>query len=155
MKGSKFTDEEKAAIIEQVLDKLRTGAPEYNAAESAGITFNTWFNWRDTIPGLRERTKEAKRCRIILWEDALHKAALKGSVTAILALLEKEDKGWRDRAKDLTPQHPTFVFNGNAAVMIKMLEPEKRQKLLVSMIGLGLLPETVEEIGANGSAPPE
>lgn len=138
--------EQREKVIEKVLLNLRRGLPEYGAAEAAGISFVTWWRWRQEIPGLTERGIEAKRSRIPLLEDALYKAALKGKVSAILALLEKEDKGWRDRAKDLTPQNPTFVFSGGAAALVGMLSPEKREKLLGAMITSGLLPEHVKEI---------
>lgn len=140
---------ERAEAIETVLAELRTGAPEYNAAQKAGITFATLWNWKQEIPGLKERIEEAKRSRIILWEDALHKQALKGSVTAILALLEKNDQGWRNRAKDIAPKHNTLILNGGVGQMISMLSPEKKQKLLGAMHVAGLLPDHVIDIKAS------
>lgn len=137
---------ERAEAIETILTELRSGAPEYNAAAKAGITFATLWNWKQEVPGLQERVEEAKRSRIILWEDALHKQALKGSVTAILALLEKNDPGWRNRARDLRPQQNVLVLNGSAGQMIGMLGPESKQKFLSALHVAGLLPGHVIDV---------
>jgi hypothetical protein len=150
MSANPHTPEQRDAAIETVLEGLRKGLPEYNAAEAAGISYPTWWRWRQEMPGLTERAYEAKRARIPLLEDALWKAALKGKVSAIMAWLEKEDAGWRNRAKDLTPQQNVMVFNGNAAAMIALLDPLKREKLRIAMVAAGLLPGSVKQIGTNG-----
>lgn len=140
---------ERDPMIEKVLEGLRKGLPEYAAAEAAGCSYPTWFRWQDEDPTLKLRKVEAKRYRIPLIEDALYKAALKGSVQACLAILEKEDIDWRNRAKELAPQQQTFVFTGGAAALLSLLPGEKRQKLLTAMVSQGLLPETVVDIGSN------
>lgn len=146
------TPEQKDQTIEAVLEGLRRGLPEYKAAENAGIAYPTWWLWRQKMPGLTERAAEAKRSRIPLIEDALYKAALKGSVTACLVILEKEDPGWRQRAKDLTPQQNVLILDGTAAKMFGMMPQEKKQKFLGSLKVAGLLPERVIEIGQSENA---
>lgn len=139
---------DRTECIERILENLRRGLPEYAAAEQGGASYPTYFNWKKSDPGFAERIKAAKLARIPLIEDALYKIALKGSVTACLAILEKEDKDWRDRAKDLAPQQTVFNFNGKSAVMIGMLTPEKRQKLVSGLVTAGLLPQGVIDIAA-------
>lgn len=151
--GKGFTQEERSQVIEAVLEGLRKGMPEYAAAEAAGCGFVTLWRWQKEMPGLRERMNEAKLARVPLWEDALHKAALKGSVTACLALLEKYDPEWRDRAKDLRPQQNVLVLNGGVGQMISMMKPEAKQKFLGALHVAGLLPDHVIDVspGMNGN----
>lgn len=160
--GKPFTEEERSQAIEVVIDGLRKGMPEYAAAEAAGCGFVTWWKWQKDMPGLRERAREAKLARVPLWEDALHKAALKGSVSACLALLEKHDPEWKDRAKDLRPQQNVLVVNGGIGQMISTMEAEKKQKLMGALHMAGLLPDHVIDVkpstnghsngnGSNGS----
>lgn len=141
--GQEFTQEERSRIIEATLENLRKGLPEYKACVDAGASYPTWFRWREQIPGLTERAKEAKRGRLPLVEDALYKAALSGKVLACLAILEKDDPEWRDRAKELTPKNPVFVFQGGASQMFSMMNPDTRQKFIGALKVAGLLPEGV------------
>lgn len=144
-----YKPEERAPVIERVLDALRSGLTEYKSAEAGGISYPTWFRWREQIPGLKERIHEAKLARIPLLEDALYKLALKGSYSAIMAILEKEDADWRNRAIDLKPTNPTFIFEGGASALLAKMKPETRKKFLGSLQANGLLPESVIDIKAE------
>lgn len=144
--GKPFTEEERSQAIEVVMDGLRKGMPEYAAAEAAGCGFVTWWRWQKEMPVLRERAREAKLARVPMWEDALHKAALKGSVSACLALLEKYDPEWKDRAKDLRPQQNVLVLNGGVGQMIGMMNAAAKQKLIGALHMSGMLPDHVIEV---------
>lgn len=145
-RGKEFTEEERLEIIEKTLDNLRHGLPEYKAAVDAGASFETWFRWRESIPGLIERTKDAKRGRVPLIEDALYKAALSGKVLACLAILEKEDIGWRNRAKEIAPQQAVFVFQGGPSSILSFLNEAQKNAILTSMVSLGHLPSNIKTI---------
>lgn len=155
---------DREAVIEKILESLAGGAPEYAAAKLAGIEFMTLWRWKKEIPGLAERIYEAKLVRVSLLEERLYKGAMsdKLCVSAILALLEKYDKGWRDRAKDLGPQQNVLVLNGDAGQIIGQMDPKKRQKFLGALHVAGLLPDHVVDVkqsenghsngnGANGN----
>lgn len=137
---------DRSEAIETVLESLRKGTTEYAAAENAGVSFVTWWRWRQEMPGLTERAADAKRARIPLIEDALYKAALKGSVTACLTILEKEDPEWRQRAKDLRPQQNVLILNGAAGNIVAMMNPEAKQKFLGALHIAGLIPEQVIDV---------
>ena len=136
-------DKEKS--IAEILDALREGLPEYAAAARGGIVFKTWWEWKTETPGLPERCMQAKKGRIILYEDALHKAALKGNVTACLTLLRKESKEWRELLDGrLAPMDPNAAAMGmlaaaGAASIINMLSEEKRRRVKLAMAREGIL----------------
>lgn len=139
------TLEQRLEIIEKVLDGIREGLPEYQAAKNAGISFPTWFRWRKETPGLELRQSQAKQYRIPLIVDALYKAALKGSVMACLAILEKEDPDWHRNARDLSGAAAMEKLAGTtAAALIASMSPEKRQKVLTII-------SSMKQIGAPPS----
>lgn len=157
--GKLFTPEEQNEIIERTLENLRKGMPEYAAAETAGASYPTWFRWREALPGLDARIAEAKRGRIVMYEDALHKAALKGSVTACLTLLRKHSKEWRELIDgSVAPANPAMemLAGVGVAAMVAMLPEEKRVKLKQAMYREGLLalpPGSMNGNGSNGQGP--
>ncbi len=150
-----FTAQEKDNIIEKVLEGLRNGLPEYKAAVDGGASYPTWWRWRQEIPGLNERTTEAKRGRIVLLEDALYKAALKGSVTAALTLLRKESKEWRELIDgQIVPAAGNQAALAGAAAagasaVLMMLSGEKRLRLKKAMYADGML--ALPQPGTNGT----
>lgn len=143
--------------IEKILEALREGKPEYVAAQEGGIVFKTWWQWRQEMPGLTERAAQAKRGRVILYEDALHKAALKGSVTACMVLLRKESKEWRELIDgSIAPMNPGVQALGEAAAagaaaIINMLSAEKKLRIKAAMSREGLLELPPPGINGNGS----
>ena len=146
--------------IEKVLVALKEGQPEYSACGTAGISYSAWYDWKKDTPGLQERVNSARASRIPICEDAIYKAAMKGDWRAAVVYLEKHDKGWRERLKDSAG--PTVVLDGSAAVMLGMMSPEQRQKLIGALHVSGLLPSNIIEMkpsenghsngnGSNGS----
>lgn len=134
--------------VEQILEALREGLPEYQAAKNAGITWATFWNWKEADPGLYARVEDAKRARVGLLEDALYKAAMKGSVTACLTLLRKESKQWREMldgqivpSNDPGTQRAAIAGAAAAGVatVLAMLAPEKRERLRVLMRQQGMI----------------
>ena len=149
---------EKDPAIELVLQGLREGLPEYAAAQKGGVSFPTWWNWKCEVPGLKQKVDAAKRSRVILYEDALHKAAIKGSVNACLVLLRKESKEWRELIDGQIVPAGHIAALGEAAAagavaVLRMLSPEKKLKLKIAMQREGMLelpPPTVSGSG-NGT----
>lgn len=139
---------DREAVIEKIIESLSAGAPEYTAAKLAGIEFMTLWRWKKEIPGLAERIHEAKLVRVPLLEERLYKGAMseKLHVTAILALLEKYDKGWRDRAKDIAPSQNVLVLNGEVGHMIGKMDSSKKQKFIGALHMAGLLPDHVIDV---------
>lgn len=135
---------ERGPAIEKILTALKEGQPEYSACGAGGVSYSAWYDWKRDTPGLQERVVEARRARITLVEDALFKTAIKGSVQAQLAFLERYDAEWRDRLKDSAGK--TLVLDGTAAVMLSMMDPAKKQKFIGALHVAGLLPETVLDI---------
>ncbi|GEM_PF-3180832 len=130
---------DKDAVIPKILEALLAGAAEVSAAQSAGIDYSTLYRWKREVPGFADRVRRTKQSRIVLVEDALYKAALKGDWRAALAYLEKHDQFWRDRAKELAPRQNTLVVGGSAASFIEMLSPIQREKLCLALRSAGLL----------------
>lgn len=145
--------------IELVLDGLRKGLPEYSAVEHSGISFTTWWRRKNDTPGLAARVQEAKRGRIILYEDALHKAALKGSVTACLVLLRKESREWKELLDGSIAPSGEAIALGNAAAagaaaIINMLSQEKRERIKAAMMREDILvipPPSMNGHSTNGN----
>ena len=135
---------EREPAIESILAALKEGQPEYTAAKAGGIGFTCWWEWKQQIPGLKERVDAAKRSRVILYEDALHKAAIKGSVNACLVLLRKESKEWRELIDGQIVPAGHIAALGEAAAagavaVLRMLSPEKKLKLKIAMQREGML----------------
>lgn len=137
---------DKDSTIPKFLESLRSGQPEYNAAQAAGISLDTVWHWKREVPGFSEQIAEAKLTSVSMVEDALYKTALKGSVQAQLAWLEKHDKGWRDRLKDSVPQN-TIVLAMGPAALLERLNPEKRARLLAHVRQL----KSIASEGTNGN----
>lgn len=143
--------------IEKTLEGLRAGMPEYAACQAANISFPTWWRWRNEMPGLQERVTEAKHGRVILYEDALHKAALKGSVTACMIMLRKHSKEWRELIDgQIAPVNPDVAAMGmlaaaGAASIINMLSEEKRKRVKLAMMREGILEIPPPYTNGNGS----
>lgn len=149
--------------IEQILEGLKEGLPEYQAAKNAGITWNTFWNWKEADPGLRLRVEDAKRARIGILEDALYKAAMKGNVTACLTLLRKHSREWKEELDgSILPSRSSgqevvaiaSAAAAGAASVLKMLTDEKRDKLKAAMRREGMIIDVnpaPPEIGRNGA----
>lgn len=139
--------------IEILIEHLKKGQPEYASCQAAGIDVSTLWHWKKDIPGLVERIAEAKRSRVPILEDALYRVALKGSVTAILTLLKKESKEWRELLDgSIIPnsappsQAAAIGAAAGAAAVIAMLAPEKRERLRLLMRREGLLPAPLKDV---------
>lgn len=142
--------------IEILIEHLKKGQPEYASCQAAGIDVSTLWHWKKDIPGLVERIAEAKRSRVTLLEDALYRVALKGSVTAILTLLRKESKEWKELLDgQIVPRNPegqaaAIGAAAGAAAVIAMLAPEKRERLRLAMKREGMIIE-LPPPGTNGN----
>ena len=146
--------------IEKILTSLREGHPEYAACQAGGVKFSRWWDWKQEMPGLKERVDQAKASRVILYEDALHKSALKGSVTACVLLLRKHSSEWRELIDgQIAPRNPNDAAMGmlaaaGAAAIINMLSEEKRKRVKIAMAREGILeipPPYMNGNGTNGN----
>lgn len=151
--------ENREEAIEKILVALREGQPEYNAARAGGIEYSRWWDWKQDTPGLQQRVNAARKSRIVLYEDALHKAAIKGSVTACLVLLRKESREWRELLDGTIEPNPGMMAMGQAAAagaaaIINMLSEEKRLRIKAAMARENLLvlpPPSMNGNGSNGN----
>ena len=151
---------EKETAIEKVLEALKLGHPEYVACQAGGVAYSTWWTWKRDVPGLSARVDDARGSRVILYEDALHRVALKGSVTACLVLLRKESKMWRELLDGQIVPGGEMAALGNAAAagaaaVIAMLTPERRLRIKQAMYRDGMLelPPPGTNGNGNGSGP--
>lgn len=156
---NQLTPEKKAEVIDAILRDVSEGLPEYQAAKNAGISWATFWNWKEYDPTIYARVEEAKRGRVSLVEDALYKAALKGNVTACLTILRKESKQWREMldgslAPAPDPSRIASAAAAGAVSVLQMLSSDKREKLKAIMRKDGMIidvnPAHPNQIGHNG-----
>lgn len=155
---------DKDAAIPKILDGLREGLPEYQACQNAGVGFNTFFTWKREVPGLAQQVDAAKASRITLYEDALHKAALKGNITAIMLSMRKYSKEWRElidgnfeaNPPQGNPAQNNAIAAGiaGATAVIALMKPEVKERLRIAMKNSGMLiqlPKNGNGTNGNGS----
>ena len=128
-----------------IIQGLREGLTEVQACSNAGVPWHTFYDWKREMPGLDERVEAAKKSRIVVLEDALYKAAMKGSVTAIMILMRKESKKWRELLDgEIVPEGgagraAALGAVAGASAVLSMLAPEKRKELKLAMAKKGML----------------
>lgn len=86
--------------IDRILSAIEIGAPFTHACNYAGISFETFNEWRKQYSEFAERVKEAEGKAVIGWLDKIEAAAKDGNWTAAAWKLERRfphDFGRRDR----------------------------------------------------------
>ena len=87
-------------IIEKILNAIAVGAPFTHACNYAGISFETFNEWRKQYSEFSEQVKEAEGKAVIGWLARIEQAAKDGNWTAAAWKLERrfpEDFGKRDK----------------------------------------------------------
>jgi hypothetical protein len=87
-------------IIDKILNAIAVGAPFTHACNYAGISFETFNEWRKGKPEFSEQVKEAEGKAVIGWLARIEQAAKEGNWTAAAWKLERrfpEDFGRRDK----------------------------------------------------------
>lgn len=87
-------------IIEKVLNAIAVGAPFTHACNYAGISFETFNEWRKQYSEFSESVKEAEGKAVVGWLARIEQAAKDGNWTAAAWKLERrypETFGRRDK----------------------------------------------------------
>jgi len=86
--------------IEKIVNAIAVGSPFSHACNYAGITFETFNEWRKQYSEFSEKVKEAEGKAVIGWLARIEQAAKDGNWTAAAWKLERRyphDFGRRDR----------------------------------------------------------
>lgn len=87
-------------VIEKILNAIAVGAPFSHACNYAGISFETFNEWRKDKSEFSEQVKNAEGKAVIGWLARIEQAAKDGNWTAAAWKLERrfpEDFGKRDK----------------------------------------------------------
>lgn len=93
---TKYTPE----IIDKVISAIALGAPFTHACNYAGVSFETFNEWRKQYPEFSEQVKTAEGRAVEGWLSKIEKAASDGNWQAAAWKLERrypEDFGKRER----------------------------------------------------------
>lgn len=97
--------------IAAILEALSTGAPHYLAAESAGVSRETWEQWRKQDSELNRLAQQARIGNLTAQVQVLHKAGQRGDWKASQALLKAAPETKDYFAEDTKPTAIQFVLN--------------------------------------------
>lgn len=67
------------ARVKKILDAIRMGATYRHACNYAGISEETFSQWRNTKPGFSEQVKEAEGAALVGWMAKIEAAANDGN----------------------------------------------------------------------------
>lgn len=87
-------------VIEKILNAIAVGAPFSHACNYAGISFETFNEWRKDKSEFSEQVKNAEGKAVVGWLARIEQAAKDGNWTAAAWKLERrfpEDFGKRDK----------------------------------------------------------
>lgn len=82
---TKYTPE----TIKKLQDAIGLGAAYKHACDYAGITFETFNQWREHKPGFSDQIKEAEGRAVVGWMRKIEAAATDGNWTAAAWKLER------------------------------------------------------------------
>jgi AcrR family transcriptional regulator len=95
---NEYSEEQKKRIKEAFLKSLNNGVTLDKAAESAGVTRATIWNWRNIDEEFNNAINETINSRTQTMEDALFQSGVKGNVVAQIFWLKNRSKGrWKDK----------------------------------------------------------
>lgn len=93
--------------IDRVLSAIAIGAPFTHACHYAGISFETFNEWRKDKPEFSEQVKNAEGKAVVGWLERIEQAAKDGNWQAAAWKLERrlpEEFGRRERVQvDIVP----------------------------------------------------
>lgn len=82
---SKYTDD----VVQRLTDAIRLGATYAMACSYAGITFETFNQWRNAKPAFSDLVKEAEGDAVVQWLTKIEQAANDGNWQAAAWKLER------------------------------------------------------------------
>lgn len=88
--------------IDKILNAIAVGAPFTHACNYAGISFDTFNEWRKQYSEFSARVKEAEGKAVVGWLARIETAAKEGNWTAAAWKLERryaEDFGRKDKVQ--------------------------------------------------------
>lgn len=107
----------------------RDGLTDEQIASNIGIRRETLCEWKKKYPNISNALKRGKEVVDIEVENALHKLAVDGNITAIIFWLKnrKPDK-WRDKPKEISSSLEQIATNINELINV-IGEPPKTRKI--------------------------
>jgi transposase len=93
---TKYTPE----TVQKILEAIRLGSPYYQACNAAGVSHETFCEWRRIYPEFLEAVKEAEGSGVKKWLKVIEEAAANGNWQAAAWKLERRlpsEFGRRDR----------------------------------------------------------
>lgn len=107
----------------------RDGLTDEQIASNIGIRRETLCEWKKKYPNISNALKRGKEVVDIEVENALHKLAVEGNITAIIFWLKnrKPDK-WRDKPKEISSSLEQIATNINELINV-IGEPPKTRKI--------------------------
>lgn len=88
----------------------RDGLTDAQIAHNMGIAYSTFREWKDRYPAFSAVLKESKEVCDRQVENALYKAALNGSIPAMIFWLKNRKRSeWRDRQPEETDDRSVTI----------------------------------------------
>lgn len=123
---------------EAILESLKNGGSIIAACKAAQIHPATFWRWRQADAELNKETEEAITSRVMVVEDALYNACIKGNPMCLMFfLMNRAGDRWKDRRA-----MPSLIASASASAEAASGNPTAARKRIARSLriirGLGL-----------------